>query len=69
MLNMVSTPMVTVPDSTPKAAPPENQRDSHHRKQVDGRIIERVSKDGVFERDHMLAVDDFKIGEGAIFAG
>ena len=31
-------------------------------------IEERVGEDGVFEGDHVLAVDDFKVVEGALLA-
>ena len=51
-----------------KAAAPHHQRNRHRRKKIDRRVIERVSKDRVYERDHVLPVHGFKILEGALFA-
>ena len=67
-MNMASTPMVTVPWSTPK--PPRQMTsamatDGEH---IDRRVVERVGEDGVFEGDHVLAVDGFKVGVGALLA-
>ena len=51
-----------------EAAAPDHQRDGHRRQQIDRRIVERVGEDRVFERDHVLAVDVFKVVEGALLA-
>jgi len=43
-----------------ESAEPDDERDSHGREQLDGGIVERVGKDGVFERDHVQAVDGLR---------
>ena len=43
-----------------EAASPDHQRDGHRGEQLDRGIIERVGEDGVFEGDHVLAVDGFE---------
>ena len=51
-----------------ESAAPDHQRNGNHREQIDRRVVERVGKDRVFERDHVLAVDGFEVVEGALFA-
>ena len=60
--------MVTVPVQHAESAPPQHQRHRNHGEKIDRRVVERIGEDGVFERDHVLAVDDFEIVERALFA-
>jgi len=55
MLNMVNTPMVTEPDSTPKPPRHKTSAMATTESRFEPRVIKRVGKDGVFERDHVLA--------------
>ena len=68
LLNMASTPMVTVPGEHAEAAAPDHERDGDRRQEFDRGVVERVGKDRVFERDHVQAVDCFKVLVGALFA-
>ena len=51
-----------------ETAAPDDERDGDRRKKIDRGVIERVGKDRVFEGDHVLAVDGFKVLVGALFA-
>ncbi len=51
-----------------EAATPDDQRNGDGREQFDCRVVERVGKDGVFEGDHVQAVDVFKVVVGALLA-
>ncbi len=67
-MNMFSTPMVTDAGEHAEAAAPDDQRNGDGGEQIDGRIVERVGEDGVFEGDHVLAVDVFEVVVGALLA-
>ncbi len=58
---MASTPIVTVPCEHAKAAAPDDQRDGDGGEQFDRGVVEGVGEDGVFEGDHVLAIDGFKV--------
>src|ERR1700678_1327183 len=51
-----------------EAAAPDDESDGNRGKKIDRGIVERVGKDRVFEGDHVLAIDVFKVLEGALFA-
>ena len=68
MLNMASMPMVTVPERTPKPPRQMTRAMAIDGEDFDRRVVERVGKDGVFEGDHVEAVDGFEIVVGALFA-
>ena len=51
-----------------EAAAPDHQRDGDGTEKFDRGIVERVGEDRVFEGDHVLAVDRFKVLVGALLA-
>src|SRR5208283_4665589 len=51
-----------------EAAAPDDQRNRQGRKQLYGGVIKRISKNRVFERDHVLPVYIFKVFVGSLLA-
>ena len=51
-----------------ESAPPDHQRNRQGGKQFDGGIVERIGEDGVFEGDHVQAVDGLEVVVGAALA-
>ena len=68
MLKLASMPMVTDAGEHAEAAAPDDQRDGDGREQFNGRVVERIGEDRVFERDHVQAIDGFEVLVGALFA-
>ena len=57
-----------MPCEDAEAAAPDDQRDGDGAREFDGGVVERVGEDGVFEGDHVLAVDGFEVVVGALLA-